>query len=131
MLFSLVIESMPLSADDVTFILTQVETLESRQQLSEFLQAFSSPVNIENEECLNTLGSIIRCVLDILWSDRESQTLRELNSIMHASQLLFIFKEENVKAMHGSTTRSVKVYLSSLINDHQIWQEVRVWRLSL
>ena len=48
---------------------------------------------------------------------------------MHASQLLFVFKEENAK-MHGST-RSVKVYLSSYINDHQIWQEVKVWRLSL
>lgn len=28
-------------------------------------------------------------------------------------------------------TRSVKVYLSSYICEHQIWQEVRVWRLSL
>ena len=68
-------------------------------------------------------------MLDILWSERETQTLRELNSIMHASQLLFIFKEENVK-VHGST-RSVKVYLSNYINDHQIFQEVKVWRLSL
>ena len=74
------------------------------------------------------LGSIIRCVLDILWSDRESQSLRELNSIMHASQLLFIFKEEQMrKAGHSGnnamaqTTRSVKVYLSSYICDHQIW----------
>ena len=78
---------------------------------------------------MSTLGSIIRCVLDILWSERETQTLRELNSIMHASQLLFIFKEENVN-VHGST-RSVKVYLSNYINDHQIFQEVKVWRLSL
>ena len=74
------------------------------------------------------LGSIIRCVLDILWSDRESQSLRELNSIMHASQLLFIFKEEQMKKAGqagnnsmAQTTRSVKVYLSSYICDHQIW----------
>ena len=83
------------------------------------------------------LGSIIRCVLDILWSDRESQSLRELNSIMHASQLLFIFKEEHLTksvksnssasnalsaaASHQNNTRTVKVYLSGYICDHQIW----------
>ena len=90
------------------------------------------------------LGSIIRCVLDILWSDRESQSLRELNSIMHASQLLFIFKEEHMTksvtsssssaltaATHQNNTRTIKVYLSGFICDHQIWQEVKVWRLSL
>ena len=75
---------------------------------------------------MNTLGSIIRCVLDILWSDRESQTLRELNSIMHASQLLFVFKEDNVKAMQGNTSRAVKVYLSTLINDHQTWSDKKL-----
>ena len=88
------------------------------------------------------LGSIIRCVLDILWNDRESQSLRELNSIMHSSQLLFVFREENLKVVKSQSTssanssmaqptRSVKVYLSSYICEHQIWQEVRVWRLSL
>jgi len=116
LLFSLVIECNPLQSDDIVFILSQLETLEARQQLSEFLQAFTSPRNIDSEEILSTLGSIIRCVLDILWSDRETQTLRELNSIMHASQLLFIFKEENVKVV--GSTRSVKLYLSSYINDH-------------
>lgn len=99
------------------------------------------------------LGSIIRCVLDILWSDRESQSLRELNSIMHASQLLFVFKEEHLTtkspltvssqpssssnssaalaSSHQSNTRTIKVYLSGYICEHQIWQEVKVWRLSL
>ena len=89
------------------------------------------------------LGSIIRCVLDILWKDRESQSLRELNSIMHASQLLFVFREENLKVVRTSSssssglvarqqsTRSVKVFLSNYICEHQIWQEVKVWRLSL
>ena len=82
------------------------------------------------------LGSIIRCVLDILWSDRESQSLRELNSIMHASQLLFVFKEEHLTksisssnssaltaagASHQNNTRTIKVYLSGYICDHQIW----------
>ncbi len=37
LLFSLVIECIPLQSDDITFILSQLETLESRQQLSEFL----------------------------------------------------------------------------------------------
>lgn len=57
---------------------------------------------------------------------------------MHASQLLFVFKEENMKNHNKArsnaltqSTRSVKVYLSSYICDHSIWQEVKVWRLSL
>ena len=66
---------------------------------------------------------------------------------MHASQLLFVFKEESLKVRSrtfsvnsaassdsGSmqqNTRSVKVFLSSYICEHQIWQEVKVWRLSL
>ena len=87
-------------------------------------------------------------MLDILWSDRESQSLRELNSIMHASQLLFVFKEEHLTTKsiaaqstssgalasaesHQNNTRTVKVYLSGYICEHQIWQEVKVWRLSL
>lgn len=77
-------------------------------------------------------------MLDILWTDREQQSLRELNSIMHASQLLFVFKEEALKNHKtgapntlAQSTRSVKVFLSSYICDHQIWQEVKVWRLSL
>lgn len=94
LLYNLVLENQPLTTDDLSYILTQLENMEARQALQEFLQAFTSPQIIENEECLNMLGSIIRCVLDILWSDRESQSLRELNSIMHASQLLFVFKEE-------------------------------------
>ena len=52
------------------------------------------------------LGSIIRCVLDILWKDRESQSLRELNSIMHASQLLFVFREEKLKIVRTSSSSS-------------------------
>lgn len=66
---------------------------------------------------------------------------------MHASQLLFIFKEEHLTksvesnssasnvlstaASHQNNTRTIKVYLSGYICDHQIWQEVKVWRLSL
>ena len=71
-LFNLVIENMVLTPDELTYILTQLESVEARQQLSEFLQAFTSPRNLDSEECLSMLGSIIRCVLDILWNDRES-----------------------------------------------------------
>lgn len=72
LLFNLVIECTPLNSDELSYILTQLEFSESRAQLSDFLQAFTSPRNIDSEECLSTLGSIIRCVLDILWSDRET-----------------------------------------------------------
>jgi len=71
-LYNLVIENMLLCPDELSFILTQLETPEARIQLSEFLQAFTSPRNLDSEECLMMLGSIIRCVLDILWNDRES-----------------------------------------------------------
>jgi len=37
LLFSLVIDRIPLQSDDIVFILLQLETLESRQQLAEFL----------------------------------------------------------------------------------------------
>ena len=37
LLFNLVIENTPLSSDELTYILTQLENLESRQQLQEFL----------------------------------------------------------------------------------------------
>ena len=37
LLFNLVIENSPLTSDELTYILTQLENVESRQQLQEFL----------------------------------------------------------------------------------------------
>ena len=64
------------------------------------------------------LGKVCRTVLDILWADKENNSLRELNQIMHASQLLFIFKTESLP---NNQTRSVKVYLTAYFDDHVIW----------
>ena len=75
------------------------------------------------------LGQLVRVVLDELWRTKENSSLKELNSVMHASQLLFTFKNEAQKL--GSGTRSIKVYLSLYIDDHEIWQDVKIWRLCL
>lgn len=76
------------------------------------------------------LGKVCRMVLDILWQDKENHSLRELNQIMHASQLIFIFKDESLPNKGGGI-RNIKVYLSSYIDDHTIWQDVKVWKLCL
>jgi len=77
------------------------------------MQAFTSPRNVRDEKCLEMFGEIIRAVIDLLCEDKDNSNLRELNSIMHSSQLLFTFKNE--------TNRMTKVYLHQYISDHEIW----------
>ena len=72
MLYNLIIECITFTDEEVNFVKDCLLDMEVRLQLSEFLQAFTSPRQLENEDCLSMLGSIIRCVLDILWNDRES-----------------------------------------------------------
>ena len=129
MLFNLVIECVPFTDDEFAFVQDCLADQEVRFQLAEFLQAFSSPRCVVNEECLQMLGQLVRVVLDELWRTKENSSLKELNSVMHASQLLFTFKNEAQKL--GSGTRSIKVYLSLYIDDHEIWQDVKIWRLCL
>ena len=95
------------------------------------MMSFTSPRNLNNEECLVQLGKTCQTVLNILWNDKENSSLRELNSIMQASQLLFVFRHETVTGMKGTQQRLVKVFLSSYFDDHEIWQDVKVWRLCL
>ena len=85
MLFNLVIECIPFTDDEVMFVKDCLLDTEVRQQLAEFLQAFSSPRCVVSEECLQLLGHIVRVVLDELWKTKENNSLRELNSVMHAS----------------------------------------------
>ena len=96
LLFNLTIECIPFTPDEYTYVISQLGDKDVRQQLSDFLQDFTSPRNLDSEECLSMLGKICRTVLDILWADKENNSLRELNQIMHASQLLFIFKQESI-----------------------------------
>ena len=119
MLYNLIIECITFTDEEVNFVKDCLLDMEVRLQLSEFLQAFTSPRCVVNEECLQTLGKIVRVVLDELWKNKENNSLKELNSVMHASQLLFTFKNEQQKLGGGS--RSVKVYLSVYFDDHQIW----------
>jgi hypothetical protein len=43
---------------------------------------------------------------------------------MHVQQLLFTFRED-------AGGRLTKIYLNAYIQDHEIWQDVEVWRLCL
>ena len=79
LLFNLTIECIPLTPDEFTYVIENISDAAVRQQLSDFLQDFTSPRNLDSEECLLMLGKICRTVLDILWADKENNSLRELN----------------------------------------------------
>lgn len=126
LIYKLVIENRPLTAREMDFIKTHIEKPSIRQQFSEFLQAFSSPRSIRDEKCLEMLGEVIKVVIDLLQDEKEPQNLKELIAIMHASQLLFTFKEDG-----GPGNRLIKVFLNSYINEHEVWQDIEVWRACL
>ena len=52
MLFNLVIECVPFTDDELAFVQDCLRDPEVRQQLAEFLQAFSSPRCVVDEGCL-------------------------------------------------------------------------------
>ena len=52
MLYNLIIECIPFTDEEVKFVKDCLQYMEVRQQLSEFLQAFTSPRCVVNEECL-------------------------------------------------------------------------------
>ena len=72
------------------------------------------------------LGEIVKFVIDLLYEEKDNQNLKELNSIMHASQLLLTFKEDS-----AAGNRLTKVFLNAYINEHEIWQDEDIWRLCL
>lgn len=72
------------------------------------------------------LGEIVKFVIDLLYEEKDNQNLKELNSIMHVSQLLFTFKEDS-----AAGNRLTKVFLNAYINEHEIWQDADIWRLCL
>jgi len=113
LIYQLVVESRLMSISELDFALDHLQQSQIRQSLSEFMQAFTSPRNVRDEKCLEMFGEIIRAVIDLLCEDKDNSNLRELNSIMHSSQLLFTFKNE--------TNRMTKVYLHQYISDHEIW----------
>lgn len=69
---------------------------------------------------------MIKVVIDLLQDEKDNQNLKELIAIINASQLLFTFKEDG-----GPGNRLIKVFLNSYINEHEVWQDIEVWRACL
>lgn len=113
---SLVLESRQLYPKELEFVKMHIEKPAIRQQFSEFLNAFQTPRNVRNEKCLETLGEIIVLIIGVLQEEKDNQNLKELISIIHASQLLFTFREDS-----GPGGRLIKVFLNSYISEHEIW----------
>lgn len=126
LIYKLVIENRPLSQKEMDYVKMHIEKPNIRSQFSDFLMAFTSPRSIRDEKCLEMLGDIIKVVIDLLIEEKDNSNMKELISIMHCSQLLFTFKEDG-----GAGGRMTKVFLNSYISEHEIWQDVEVWRLCL
>lgn len=108
------------------FVKAHLDQSAIRTQFADFLQAISSPRSVRDEKCLEQLGEIAKTVIDLLYEEKDNQNLKELNSIMHASQLFFTFRDDN-----ASGNRLTKVFLSAYIIEHEIWQDENIWRLCL
>lgn len=67
-------------------------------------------------ECLQAVGKVIKALLDVI-SKEYATSNKDLHAIMQVSQLLFYFQ--------GSR----KVFLSSEIEQHKLWQNSEMWQI--
>lgn len=69
---------------------------------------------------LKTLGEILKYSLTAFIHDKDDN-YKIVYAILHSSQFIF----------HSNDISQPKVYLTSLLNDHGLWQETQVWKVCI
>lgn len=80
----------------------------------------NSPKCIDNHEALKTLGELIKYMLTAYVHDKDDN-YRIIYSILHSSQQIYY-------SALGTTNDKNKIFLTTYLNDHGIWQEIEIWR---
>ena len=87
-----------------------------RDELSDIMNEISNSYQIKDKECMKLLADILRYTLTI-FVHQEVSDFKFLYVIMEVSQNLYY-----------STNKNRKVYLTSQIYDHGIWQDLANWK---
>ena len=87
----------------------------NRIVVAEFLYDITSPRVIENFESLKILGEIIKYMLTAFVHDKDHD-YKIIYAILLSSQFLYSLKNKR------------KIFLTTLLNDHGIWQDTQKWK---
>eukprot|EP00347_Sterkiella_histriomuscorum_P016146 403354306 len=86
-----------------------------RSAMRDILKDINSPRQLSNNECLKLIADIIKFILT-LFVHEQSNDYRLVYNILESSQNIY------------TQINKRKVFLSSLLCDHGIWQDVKIWR---
>lgn len=106
----------PISDEDTGKIRETLHSCEIVAKLSEQFKFITTPKQIKSKEMLDNLSSLIKQMITQSLSDKHND-YKVIHSILTASHNIYT-KQERLK----------KLYLTDLIADHPIWQEVSKWK---
>ncbi|CDW77618.1 rab-like gtpase activating [Stylonychia lemnae] len=86
-----------------------------RSEMTNILKDIISPRQLSNSECLKLIADIIKFILT-LFVHEQSTDYRLVYNILESSQNIY------------TSINKRKLFLSTLLSDHGIWQDVRIWK---
>lgn len=101
----------PISYEEKSSIISSLHNNQTRDILADFLKEVNAPKHLENVDALKTLGEIIKYSLTAFIHERD-ENYKIVYAILHSSQPLYFLDASGQR-----------LFLTSLLNDHGIWQE--------
>lgn len=87
------------------------------------IKSINSPKCIDSIEALKTLGEILKYSLTAFIHEKD-ENYKIVIAILHSSQYI-----QHVRS--GSSDENHRVFLTSLLNDHGVWQEPQIWKVCI
>ena len=112
------LHSTDLTLDQKSQMISSLHSPRVRATVADFLKTLTSPRLIDNPHALKTLGELLKYLLTAYVHEKD-ENYRVVYAILYSSQMIYCARD------------GCKVYLTSYLADHGIWQEINIWKICI